>query len=136
VMATLLDRSATVAGLMAAAIAVGGFLAHAVPALAGWDEKTLRQITVIGGLWGVGGAIAVVVCLQSLTRTMTRIQIKAVAFTFVGLTALTVVTCFVLGALGADGTAWGLATMILAGFGGFVLSLVMMHFTPPDERRR
>jgi len=24
--------------------------------------------------------------------------------------------------------------MILAGFGGFVLSLVMMHFTPPEER--
>jgi len=61
VAATLLDRSATVAGLMAAAIAVGGFLAHAGPALAGRDEERLRQIVVVGGLWGVAGAVFVVV---------------------------------------------------------------------------
>ncbi len=67
---------------------------------------------------------------------MTKAEIKAVALTFAGLTALTVATCFVLGALNADGTAWGVATMILAGFGGFVLSMVLMRFTPPDERPR
>lgn len=59
--ATLLDRSATVAGFMAAAIAVGGFLAHAGPALTGKDERRLRRAVVIGGLWGVAGVIFVVV---------------------------------------------------------------------------
>jgi len=61
VAAMLLDRSATVAGFMAAAIAVGGFLAHAGPALAGKDERSLRRAVVTGGLWGVVGVIFVVV---------------------------------------------------------------------------
>jgi len=67
---------------------------------------------------------------------MTKPEIKAILLTFAGLSALTVATCFVLGALKADGTAWGLATMILVAFGGFVLSLVVMHYAPPDERHR
>ena len=61
VMAAFLNQSATAIGLIAAAIAVGGFLAHAGPVLAGWDEEKLRQATVAGGLWGVGGAICVIV---------------------------------------------------------------------------
>lgn len=64
---------------------------------------------------------------------MTKPEIKAILLTFAGLSVLTVATCFVLGALNADGTAWGLATMILVALGGFVLSLVMMHFWPPEE---
>ena len=64
---------------------------------------------------------------------MTKPEIKAIVLTFVALSVLTVATCFVLGALNADGTAWGLAAMILVGFGGFVLSMVMMHFWPPEE---
>lgn len=67
---------------------------------------------------------------------MTKVEAKAVALTFVALTALTVATCFVLAGLDADGTAWGVATVLLIGFGGFVLSLVMMHFAPPEQRHR
>ena len=61
VAATLLDRSATVAGFMAAAIAVGGFLAHAGPALARRSAERLQRAVVIGGLWGAAGAICIVV---------------------------------------------------------------------------
>jgi uncharacterized membrane protein YdjX (TVP38/TMEM64 family) len=61
---------------------------------------------------------------------------RAVALTVVVLMAFTVATCLVLGALNADGTAWGVATMLIAGLGGAVLSLVMMRYAPPDERHR
>lgn len=61
-------------------------------------------------------------------------ETRAVILTFAGMTALTIATCFVLAAFDADGTAWGLATMMLAGLGGVLLALVVMHFTPPEER--
>jgi hypothetical protein len=61
VIATLLDQSVVAAGFMAAMIAVGGFLAQAVPALAGRDEKRLRRLTAAGGLWGIGGALFIIV---------------------------------------------------------------------------
>jgi hypothetical protein len=66
--ATLLDRSATAAGFVAAAIAVGGFLAHAVPILASWNEERIRKVTVFGGLWGVAGAAFVIVLSAILGR--------------------------------------------------------------------
>jgi hypothetical protein len=65
---------------------------------------------------------------------MSKAEIRAVVLTFVGLLALTVTTCLVLGALDADGTAWGVAAVVLVGFGGFLLSLVVMHYTPPEQR--
>ncbi len=49
---TLAGNAATGAGLMAAAIAVFGFLAHAKPAMTGKDDIAIRQATVIGGLAG------------------------------------------------------------------------------------
>jgi hypothetical protein len=49
--------------MMAAAIAVCGFLAHAGPALSGADEKRLRFATVVGGL--IGFAIASLVIVLS-----------------------------------------------------------------------
>jgi hypothetical protein len=61
---------------------------------------------------------------------------RALLLTFVGLMALTVVTCFVLGALDADGTAWGMALVLLVAGGGFLLSMVVMHYAPPEHRRR
>lgn len=65
-MATLMTYATSAAGLIAAAIAVGGFLAHARPALSGADERRLRAVTVIGGIWGSGVAIAVIV-LSAMT---------------------------------------------------------------------
>ena len=50
--ATLMSNATTSLGLTAAAIAVGGFLTHAKPALEGRDDEDLRRSTVIGGLWG------------------------------------------------------------------------------------
>jgi hypothetical protein len=58
---SLSDEFATGFGMAAAAIAVGGFLAHSVPALAGAGEKRIRFATVVGGLVGFALAAAVVV---------------------------------------------------------------------------
>lgn len=47
-------------GLFAGAIAVLGFLAQALPTLAGASEQEVRQAMVIGGLVGCLGAIFVI----------------------------------------------------------------------------
>ncbi|HEX2392204.1 MAG TPA: hypothetical protein VHI77_04725 [Solirubrobacterales bacterium] len=52
---------AAVTGFMAAAIAVGGFLAHAREAMTGGSEEDLRRLTAIGGLYGL---VAVAVTLM------------------------------------------------------------------------
>jgi hypothetical protein len=56
-----MSNAVTGFGLTAAAIAVGGFLAHVRPALAGDDEQRLREATVIGGLGGIAVAVTVMV---------------------------------------------------------------------------
>jgi hypothetical protein len=61
ILATLMSDSATGVGLIAAAIAVGGFAAHVRPALSGADEQRLRTATVRGGVWGSGLAVFVIV---------------------------------------------------------------------------
>jgi hypothetical protein len=61
VVGTILSQSVTVIGLAAGAIAVGGFLGHARPALAGKHEEALRRATVIGGLTGIAGACLIIV---------------------------------------------------------------------------
>ncbi len=50
--ASLFNDAATSAGFIAASIAVGGFLSHAQPALAGKDEQAVKSATVLGGLGG------------------------------------------------------------------------------------
>jgi len=63
-------------------------------------------------------------------------EVKALILGFIGMTLLTIATCLVLGALDASGTAWGVALVLLAGSGGFLLSLIVMHYAPPEHRRR
>jgi hypothetical protein len=46
-------------GLMAAAIAVFGFLSHAWPVIAGRDETAVRRATVVGGLGGFVTAVLI-----------------------------------------------------------------------------
>jgi hypothetical protein len=46
---------------MVGAIAIGGFLCHAKPALSGASEVELRRATAIGGLTGLGISSLVVV---------------------------------------------------------------------------
>ncbi|HEY5943000.1 MAG TPA: hypothetical protein VIT89_09090 [Solirubrobacterales bacterium] len=66
VLATLMSYAANASGLTAAAIAIGGFLAHVRPALASADEQRLRTATVRGGIWGSGLAVVVIV-LSAIT---------------------------------------------------------------------
>jgi hypothetical protein len=56
----ILTFAATVAGLMAAAIAVGGFAFHAVPVLSGKRDEEVRRMTVRGGLVGFVVALFVI----------------------------------------------------------------------------
>lgn len=58
---TIANQFAAGLGLMGAAIAICGFVAHAGPALAGAGEKRLREATVTGGIVGFGLAIFVIV---------------------------------------------------------------------------
>jgi uncharacterized membrane protein YccC len=58
---SIASSAATDAGLLAASIAVFGFVAHARPALSGAPETRLRWATVIGGLIGFGLALLVIV---------------------------------------------------------------------------
>ncbi len=57
----LLGQFAAAAGLMAASIAVGGFIFHASPALSESSEKELRRTTVVGGLGGLTVALFLIV---------------------------------------------------------------------------
>ncbi len=50
----IIEQAATAFGLMAALIAVCGFVGHARPVLKGEDEAKVRHATVIGGLGGLG----------------------------------------------------------------------------------
>ncbi|HXR29831.1 MAG TPA: hypothetical protein VN752_01655 [Solirubrobacterales bacterium] len=58
---TIAGQVAFLFGLMATAIAVCGFLAHAGPALSGADERRVREATVEGGLAGLVLSVFVVV---------------------------------------------------------------------------
>jgi hypothetical protein len=53
VVATLMSDSATGAGLIAASIAVGGFLLQLWPALAKREEQTVRAAAAVGGVAGL-----------------------------------------------------------------------------------
>jgi len=48
---------ATATGFSAAAIAVGGFIAHARSAIAGRPDSALRRRTAAGGLCGLAAAL-------------------------------------------------------------------------------
>jgi hypothetical protein len=58
---SIVDTVATGTGLLAGAIAVGGFISHVGPALSGSSEKRVRQATVLGGLAGFGFGVLVIV---------------------------------------------------------------------------
>ncbi|MEK6327794.1 MAG: hypothetical protein AABM66_09795 [Actinomycetota bacterium] len=57
----LLERSAVAVGLMAASIAVGGFIARAYTVLNEDDDAAIRRATVVGGLLGLIGAVLTVI---------------------------------------------------------------------------
>ncbi len=57
---SIVSQFATVAGFVAAVIAVGGFIAHARPAITGKEESELRRATAIGGLCGLSLALMVI----------------------------------------------------------------------------
>ena len=56
----LLERSAVAVGLMAATIAVGGFIARAYTVLREDDDAAIRRATIVGGLVGLTGAVLMI----------------------------------------------------------------------------
>jgi hypothetical protein len=56
-----LSLSATIVGLMAGWIAVGGFIGHVRPGLSGGSDSELRRATTIGGVAGLGFAVLTIV---------------------------------------------------------------------------
>lgn len=57
---TLINDFASGAGLVAACIAVGGFLMQAPSALGKADDKSVRAATVVGGLAGLFVSVATI----------------------------------------------------------------------------
>jgi hypothetical protein len=66
---SILDQFAAALAFMATAMVLGGFLAHAGPALDRAAEADLRRATAKGGLFGFGVGFAVVV-LSALFDTL------------------------------------------------------------------
>jgi hypothetical protein len=62
----IFNDAATGAGLMAGAIAVGGFLAHAPRALRQDSDEAVRSATVVGGLAGFAAA-GIVIAFELLS---------------------------------------------------------------------
>jgi hypothetical protein len=56
----ILDRSAVAIGFLAAAIAVGGFIAHAQEALRSGSEADVQKATIVGGLWGFATGLVLI----------------------------------------------------------------------------
>jgi F0F1-type ATP synthase membrane subunit c/vacuolar-type H+-ATPase subunit K len=61
VIGSIAGQAASGVGFIATSIAVGGFLAHAKPALARDPEPELRRATVEGGLYGLLFAVILIV---------------------------------------------------------------------------
>jgi hypothetical protein len=57
---SLVINLATGMGLVAASVAVFGFLLHVAPVLSGASEEAVRRATVAGGLIGVGLSVFVI----------------------------------------------------------------------------
>ena len=57
---SIVIQFATATGFLAAAIAVGGFMAHVRPAITGAPDSILRRRTAIGGLGGLVWALLVI----------------------------------------------------------------------------
>ena len=56
----LLERSAVSVGLMAAAIAVGGFIGRAYTVLREDEDAAIRRATIVGGLVGLTAAVLMI----------------------------------------------------------------------------
>jgi hypothetical protein len=56
----LITQSATLVGLLAGSIAVGGFLGHAWPSMSGQPDAKLRRDTTVGGLYGISLAMGLI----------------------------------------------------------------------------
>ncbi len=57
----LVERSALAVGLMAAAIAVGGFVTRAYAVLTGHPDESINRATAMGGLFGLVTALGLLV---------------------------------------------------------------------------
>lgn len=63
-------------------------------------------------------------------------EAKAIILVFAGVMALTCVAAVLLSVTDAGGVLFGFAAVFLAGFGGFALSCVVMHYGKVEKRRK
>jgi hypothetical protein len=61
-----LGQSATIVGLIAGCVAIGGFLGNVRPSMFGAVDSELRRATTVGGLIGLGMAIGLIVLSVSV----------------------------------------------------------------------
>jgi hypothetical protein len=63
-------------------------------------------------------------------------EAKALILTAIGLMVPTLAIGCLLGALNASGVAWGFLLVGSSALGGYLLSLVVMRYPPPEHRKR
>jgi hypothetical protein len=66
--APVVGELATCVGLFGRMVAVGGFIAHVKPALAGASERQIRRATIAGGVIGLVISLSVVVLSASIAK--------------------------------------------------------------------
>jgi hypothetical protein len=98
---------------MTGGIAVGGFLGHMRPGLSGGSDGELRRATTIGGLVGLGSLI----------------------LAFIGLAVLAGATAVAISITDAGGAVLGLAIGLFAALGGYVSSVIVMHYSALEKRK-
>jgi hypothetical protein len=137
-----LNQSATVVGLMAGGIAVGGFLGHARPSLSGDSEMKLRRATTRGGLAGLCLVLLLIICLRSLVtyclseRRMQLSEVKAQILAFIGLAIPFSTVTIVILATSRSGVLLGLTLGLFAALGGWVSGGIVMRYSKLEERRK
>jgi hypothetical protein len=129
---SIIEDGATLTGLLAGAMAVGGFLAHARPVLQRRDEVNIRIATVIGGLIGFGIASIAMLSLEldcfCLQRRSEMNERTALTLVFAVSMAAVVAALAVLSVLGARSQQMALAYVVILCVAADAGARVVLHY--------
>jgi uncharacterized membrane protein len=136
----IIAQFAAATGFMAAAIAVGDFVARARPAMVGESERKLRRLTAAGGAFGLAvvvlvtilGTFPVMFCLR---RTVGMTEFRAIALTMAAGLIAVAISFSALTAIHANGTVMALVFVVILAIGADTCSRVGMRYSDKRPRR-
>gem|GEM_PF-867651 len=137
-----LSQSATIVGLMAGCVAVGGFIGHAGPSLSGAPAAELRRLTTVGGIGGLCASLVIIVlsvCVNFLSQpqeSLSMSETRALILVFAGVCVIAGIAGAVLALTDANGAVFGFVAFVLSGLAGFASSRVAMRYGKLEKRRK